>query len=502
MIPGVPGSPMHLAVFEELPSAPGFASEWDGLAFSTGHHEVFYSYSWHAAMYSAFADRLRPLILTARDCTGTLVGIAGLAIDASRPSVAVLAGYIGADYEDLICGAAECEPFVTAVLQLLQQRGLDLRFSRLPATSGTAQCLPRATKAAGYRVLREDPWVAPMVSFADPDVRDHLRKKLEHSSRRWENRLARAGLVRIDHWLDWPSVQARLPEFFEMHVGRFLTSGRTSFFLEPARREFITDLARRLCPSGDFVYSEIRVNGSAVAASVGFIRARRWFFYLPTFDPEWARSSPGYLLLKHVLRASIDRPDVDVLDLGIGNEDYKLRLANDSTEVLRFRLSRTVARHAEAYMKQAVWPAIAGSEILHKALLSIRARLAFRLPPDARESDRRDVRLFSDIGDLRLVPSTPRLLARAALASADDRRSLTALVRATNRGDLADTRAFALVRETGDVATPVHFTWLETHNGDTATVRDSWTLPGLPASLLAAKANELAKGRPARQEPP
>ena len=86
-----------------------------------------------------------------------------------------------------------------------------------------------------------------------------------------------------------------------------------------------------------------------MAWQYAFRFARHCCFYQTTFDDSFREYSPGFCLLIKLIEEACDSDEIDFIDLGLGSEDYKKRLATNKRETLHF----TLARSALTYWKVA-----------------------------------------------------------------------------------------------------------------------------------------------------
>ena len=121
--------------------------------------------------------------------------------------------------------------------------------------------------------------------------------------------------------------QQALPRFFETHVARFATAGRASNLAKPERQAFLSGLAELLSGTSWMVLTRLLVDGEPVAWNYGFEFAGSWFYYQPTFDAGLQQFSPGFCLLTKMVEQACERPEIRLLDLGLGEESYKARFA-------------------------------------------------------------------------------------------------------------------------------------------------------------------------------
>jgi hypothetical protein len=78
----------------------------------------------------------------------------------------------------------------------------------------------------------------------------------------------------------------------------------------------------RLSDEGILHVSALRAEGRILAAHIGLLHSGRFYYWIPAYDPEYRRYSPGRLLLEQLLAASHEREDEE-FDFLVGNEAYK-----------------------------------------------------------------------------------------------------------------------------------------------------------------------------------
>jgi len=96
-----------------------------------------------------------------------------------------------------------------------------------------------------------------------------------------------------------------------------------------------------LAPHGWIALSQLRAGDRPMAWQYAFRFARHWCFYQTTFDHSFREYSPGFCLLIKLVEEACDSGEIDFVDLGLGGEDYKKRLATNTRETLHFTLTRS-----------------------------------------------------------------------------------------------------------------------------------------------------------------
>lgn len=102
--------------------------------------------------------------------------------------------------------------------------------------------------------------------------------------------------------------------------------------------------------------SALVVNGQIIAAMWGLIEAKHYYGLVFTFESgEWSKYSPGrvlhYLLLQHLVDHGFD-----CLDLGIGDEPWKLNCCDVTIDLRKATFIRTArGRLMAARLRFMVW---------------------------------------------------------------------------------------------------------------------------------------------------
>lgn len=232
------------------------------------------------------------------------------------------------------------------------------------AAPGVSINLLDLVRSTGLRALRFDhvsddrtefaPWVDEREASPFIDVTDGLdgylgrlgkasRDKLSRV-RRMTNKAARQlGEVRLVHdahdpaLLDWVISNKR---------AQYNATGAYDFFAMAARREFVHRLAETRSDNFAGMLSAVYAGETLLAAHFGLRDGEVLHWWFPVFDREYAELAPGWILLRELIAAA---PTLGVtrIDLGPGEEEYKLKAMTGSTvvcqgEVTPDRLRRTL----------------------------------------------------------------------------------------------------------------------------------------------------------------
>ena len=471
---------MQLVTHKELPDDEQFRESWRNLLVLVDQPQVFYTPEWASAVSRSYSLTVKPLLFCAFD-NEQLVGVAALAADYALGEARFLAGTT-ADYCDFICINRFRRQFIDLVLEQLENFNLPtLILANLPEDSGTLKTFPSVARPRGYAVLARPAYSCARVTFNSVKVRAELKDIATRKQvvRRHMKALAKLGSVQVRHITDRDGIEAALPDFVNLHVSRFLSTGRISNLAMAERRAFLRELGRQLSNDGGIVLSQLIVGDRAIAWNYGFRYADSWFWYQPTFAEEFQQYSPGLCLLAKILERACDEPQIGVLDLGLGAEEYKERWANSSRETLHVTASRspgTFFREMLRYHATRELDRVPGlSKIVRKGFSKVvqlrqhhgdvqgvtqasKQRIVSQLQP------RPQIVFFESIAaggdsktDRKIVPTTLAVLAQAAVQYDQDAETHQYLLRSASRMRQREFQGFAALNH-DDV--PVHFCWV------------------------------------------
>lgn len=171
--------------------------------------------------------------------------------------------------------------------------------------------------------------------------------RLFADSRRQLRRLAELGKVQVITEVEEPALRGRVMQaLFEQKSHRWAESGAIDAFALPGYREFFSGLATGPLQGVDSVISALMLDDKIIATHWGMRRGDRYYWLMPTYDQEWARFSPGRLLMEAVVRRCID-DGLKVFDLTAGDEPYKKQWVDEKVKLYALKQSfSTVGNYA------------------------------------------------------------------------------------------------------------------------------------------------------------
>jgi CelD/BcsL family acetyltransferase involved in cellulose biosynthesis len=258
------------------------------------------------------------------------------------------------DYLDLLLPA---EPglaarVVTHLFDWLQTTGgwdlLDL--PNLPAESPTASLVCAEAARRGFRHFRVDTHRRPFITL-NGSWEMYLTsrsRKLRYNLRSRRRQLASQGALGFQHYTTPEQIRCQLGRAIEIHARRW--SGQrtsTTFSSSASARAFYFEAIERLAAIGVVDLSTVELDSDLLAFCVGFVHAGKLYYYMPGFDPEYARYAPSTILLAHLIEMAYAQGLREV-DFMLGEEPYKEQWATDTRATCRLVVAAPGPRAAAA----------------------------------------------------------------------------------------------------------------------------------------------------------
>ena len=450
--------------------------------------QVFYTYEWALAVYRAYHATLHPMLFVAYDGHESLCGVAALAIETSGHRASFLCATTG-DYCDFLSTPEQRESFVGAVLAELKQQNIsEIVLANLPADSASVSAIRKTGDSQHYRCFARTGYICAQVLLASLERRGDAKPVLPRKKmlRRFLNAMGQQSPVRLNHARSWDAIETLLPDFIHMHVGRFLVTGRISNMARKERRDFLAELAKLLSETGWLVLTRMMSGSKVFAWNYGFQFHGTWFWYQPTFDSDEEKYSPGFCLLAKLIEEAADDSALQIVDLGLGAEEYKERFANQTQETLHVTLQASSIRHFREIARYNTAELIRTSSLAEQVVRTIMRRYARFREHLAKEGLsatlvwlarkfrqllwlRTEVFFYEfggavpeNIGSSQLQELNLNDLAIATSQNVDDPPTLDYLVRAASRLRRQEAEGYALVDAGGRL---LHFAWATKFNG-------------------------------------
>jgi len=479
---------VHVTVLKEIPEDSDLSEAWNSLVLAMENPEVFFTYQWALAASRGFQSRLSPLLFLMHD-SGHLAGVVALAIDPNAPRAAFFLTSSTADYCDIVSTPENRKAVLLALLQEFQNLGLtDLVLANVPANSATLQELPSVAGSHHFYLTSRIAYNCGVVQLEGDEQREALLRTLASRGRekRALKKLSTLGSVKVIHLTEPEQIGESLESIVSAQISRFLASNRVSPLVGTERRTFLRQLSDLLSHSGWLKISQLEIDGQPVAWNYGFRFGGSWFWYLPTFQMEYEHVSPGSCLLRLMVEEGARDASLRWLDLGLGDEPYKERFANNTRQTRYVHLSRGFPRHVAGRARQMLtstadrFPQVANKLREARAYYQTAASRIREtgVMATARYSIQRAVRPLASQDEVllfeapalqpfedqvtQLLPLTREHLVEASISNAGDPHTLRYLMRCAHRLTKSGATGFLLQDETGRA---IHFLWTTGYDG-------------------------------------
>lgn len=357
--------------YEELAA---HREQWDRVA---GPYP-FFRWAWVGSWLKHVAKTSRLATLVATDDNGEWTGIAPFCLETTRIKTRrlqfVCGGQACSDYMNLIVNKQNYREFADQVVQWLsdnsginsQLGGFDaIEFEGLEVSDPNTDYLINGFQESGFKALRvpiEGCWVTELPPSWS-ELNSQFSKSLRRKTKRALQLLAdQQTEIRSTCEHDWDEVWNN---FVRLHQHRHEVIGHAGCFAEKSFAQFLETAAKRLAAESRAEVVEIRHAGSPLAAMLLFNDGTNVYMYQSGFDPQRETYIPGYQLIVHALRSSIDR-GFKTFDFLRGDEPYKARWQTQRAGLQNVKL---VPAHLKARLSHQIW--LSAKSLKHYAAKSI-----------------------------------------------------------------------------------------------------------------------------------
>lgn len=306
---------LRTQVISDFQGMDRLKSRWDFLSSEVHGATIFQSFLWNRMAVEMFADRESPRIIAAESDSGVVILPA---VKRQSGGDLSLTGEALFDYRDMLSSGDEaCEEAAFACAAAF---GAPMN---VHALRGDQPCT--RWSEAEVRSFCHAPAVLVSQKTQDEFLAAHSRAATRL------RRITRAGIG----FRQYSGNNDRLVQQIYRLKGRE-SHPEPSLFADPLRREFMHRTCNADADRCDvFTYEE----GSKLVAALVTFRTETWrHFYTIYHDPQYARLSPGYVLIFEVTARTLG--EGLNCDYMTGEQDYKLRLA--TTKIPLFHATLTV----------------------------------------------------------------------------------------------------------------------------------------------------------------
>jgi CelD/BcsL family acetyltransferase involved in cellulose biosynthesis/RimJ/RimL family protein N-acetyltransferase len=379
------------AAAQEALRDPSFQLSWQRLYERCPWGTLLQSADFCLPWYELYGDLYTPLLVTANDGEGELVGLFTLAIGKADGQL-VVAGAQMAEYQVWISEPELGNRFIEAALDALRQRYPDktLRLLFLPSKAPLEWMTPGRSwaKACHLRTISH-----PLMAIGDgARFRDSLRKK---SNKSRLNRLRQAGEVRLQRLTTAEELDEVLDEIYTLTHFRLAAFHRVDVPRQPDPRQ--RALYLRLMEAPRLVHATLlRAGKEIVAAHIGVYNREQVLLGILAYSPLAGKHSPGKLHIL-LLGEELAKEGITTFDLTPGGEykdnfathfdtAYVLNIFFNRKRHLRYKTTRMVVDSGKRLMGRAGLSPERVKTIIHRGRHKLARTKLSRLPLKAAQT--------------------------------------------------------------------------------------------------------------------
>jgi CelD/BcsL family acetyltransferase involved in cellulose biosynthesis len=336
-------SNLNIQVIEDPATFASMRGEWTELLRSSSSDCIFLSWEWLHTWWKHFGKHRRLFLVTVRSGT-ELVAVAPLTSRRTWVGPLVLpvlefagTGTIGSDYLDVIVRRNRESEALNGLASFLASLSMSLRLPRINKESGLATYLGKAMKHRGYDCVQVAAEVCPFIglggmSFEDflgtigPSHRYNFKRRLRNLDRDYE--------VCIEYPKTDAERREALRTVITLHLRRWTPRGGSDAFEGAGLIAFHDEFSALANDRGWLRLMVVKLDGQPVAAFYGFRYGHKFCFYQSGFDPEYARSSIGLVMVGLTIRDAIAEGATEY-DMLHGDESYKFLWTKDVRQLIR-----------------------------------------------------------------------------------------------------------------------------------------------------------------------
>ncbi|MBI5701760.1 GNAT family N-acetyltransferase [Candidatus Saganbacteria bacterium] len=318
-------------------------SIWDELLQQCQNNTIFLTFEWLLAWWEDYGAGHKLFIIIIRN-DKNIIAIAPFMITKERKLQFI--GHDVSDYLDIII-ADEKEKCFELIFETLKRFGNEwdwAEFVYIPQDSpffGLWEKNLKKLKTIQYEI-KLDCFSIVLDLYKNGGNWESLEKTLPPKRRNDLKRCSRLlnemGKLSFHRLSKFKEIEAAFAYFASNHKRRWKEAGQGSQFDSDLQNKHYLNTARMLAPKGWVELSCIMIDGEYVAMAFGYIYEGRYYYYTPTFNPDYWKCSPGNVLIKYLIESFYQEGKIKVFDMLRGQEKYKYSWAKDERPLYRITI--------------------------------------------------------------------------------------------------------------------------------------------------------------------
>lgn len=338
--------PLEVGAVGSLSTLAGMREEWAAL-MDASDAGPFNAWEWVYPWCRRIATGRRPLVLTARDAAGTLVGLMPLGVEylgvtgiPVRRLSFLGETHVGSDYLDVVARRGrerEVAGAFARMLHALRDEWDVLDLSDLREDSPTVDVFRETFARQDVRVAPR--YVCPYDTLTPGEPFDAFLKRTGRRDnflrrRKW---LAKQEGYRIERTDAPGELAAPLTDFFRLHSARWAADGGSQGIKGSGVEAFHRDATQFLAERGRLRLYTMKVGGQAVASVYGILHRDTFVYFQSGYDPAWRNRSVGLVLVGETFRDAMEA-GLTEYDFLRGTETYKSDWVSKQRRTLSVRV--------------------------------------------------------------------------------------------------------------------------------------------------------------------
>jgi CelD/BcsL family acetyltransferase involved in cellulose biosynthesis len=296
------------------------AESWQQVMLRGDTQTIFQTWHWLRAWWESMGEG--DLLLVAAEREGQTVALAPLYV---HNRMVYFVGSGESDYLNFIGDISD--PDVLVGLLTATREGapgfLGFEFFQVPAASRTGLHLQRAAERLGLECELLKDYLAVEIDLAGQIAA--VEAAVSHSMLKREAFFRRHGAISIRQLTDPASIRPLLPAFYAQHVARWNKKGQCSPFVELKQRALLERFLEVAADTDWIRFLTVEWEGNPLASEFAWYYRGTHYSGPWCFDIKQANHSPGHVMLRQSLLSAL-AAGLRSYDLGLGDQEYKLRL--------------------------------------------------------------------------------------------------------------------------------------------------------------------------------
>jgi len=198
---------------------------------------------------------------------------------------------------------------------------------------------------------RRDPSaILPSKNRLNSDLLKQYSKLLNHEKQ--------VEVVQTNNYSDFENA---FEPFVECHKINMKNRGKASPFNSETEKQRLLRLSKKLSQKGWLEFVALKTQDKYIAMIIGFKYNKTFYYYMPTYNYEYRKYSPGNLIVKLLLQSFLENKAINDFDFLRGNEKYKYDWANHKialfsvqlfTSRIKFFLFFLLGKKAESFFNK------------------------------------------------------------------------------------------------------------------------------------------------------